>query len=330
MLALDDPSAEPRARGGQRELLLLLRPGDGTHRLKALDARLLLGAACLRPAANPLQLPAQDGAALARLRAFHIEPRGLLLEIIGEVAVVHVEAAAVQLRDARANAVKEVAVVRDHHQRAAVVRETILQPGDGRRVDVVGRLVQQQQIHRTDQRRRQRDALFLSAGERAHVRVEVRDAQLHQQRPRLILVRRAHVLRGAGKHLHDRRARLAVIRHLWQIGDAQPASLHDGAAVRLLQAVQQLEQRRFARAVDAHHADVVVLADVERGVGDQLFERVALLDVLRRENDRHVTPRRRARPARSPRPPPAQRPAPPARPPAAPHRAAARRARPPR
>ena len=200
----------------------------------------------------------------------------------------HVEIAAVQLRDARADTVEEVAVVRDHHQRAAVVRKALLQPRNRRCVDVVGRLVQQQQIDGANQRRRQCDALFLPAGERAHVRIKIRDAQLREQRARLVLVRRAHVLRSAFKHLPNRRALLAVVRHLRQIGDAQPAPAHDGAVIRLLHAAKQLEQRRFARAVDADHANALVLANVERRVSNQLLERKALLDVLRRENDRHI------------------------------------------
>ena len=76
------------------------------------------------------------------------------------------------------------------------------------------------------------------------------------------------------KHLLNRRARLAVIRHLRQIGDAQAVFAHDHAAVRLVQPRQQLEQRRFARAVDADHADSVVLADIDRHIGQQLFKRI--------------------------------------------------------
>ena len=56
--------------------------------------------------------------------------------------------------------------MRDHHQRAAILRQPPLQQGDGLRVDVVGRFIQHQQIDRADQRRRQRDALLLPAGER--------------------------------------------------------------------------------------------------------------------------------------------------------------------
>ena len=164
--------------------------------------------------------------------------------------------------------------MRDHHQRAAILRQPPLQQGDGLRVDVVGRLIQHQQIDRANQRRRQRDALFLPAGERAHVRVEIVDAELAEQRLRLVFIRRADVLGRVEKHLLHRRARLAVIRHLRQIRDAQAVFAHDHAAVRLVQPRQQLEQRRFARAVDADHADSVVLADIDRHIGQQLFKRI--------------------------------------------------------
>ena len=270
-LALDDPPPEPGAGRAEGKPLLLLRAADGAHLLKPLDARLLLGASGLRAPPNPLQLAAQDGASLSRRRVLHLQPRGLLFEIIRKVSVVQIQFAVADFRNAVAHAVEEVAVVRNHHQRAAILRQPPFQQGDGLRVDVVGRFIQHQQIDRADQRRRQRDALFLPAGERAHVRVEIVDAELAEQRLRLVFIRRADVLGRVEKHLLNRRARLAVIRHLRQIGDAQAVFAHDHAAVRLIQPRQQLEQRRFARAVDADHADSVVLADIDRHIGQQLF-----------------------------------------------------------
>ena len=282
VFAFDDLAAQPRACRAEGHPGLGLRALDGAHLLKALDARLLLRAPGLRTPADPLQLPPQNGAALARLRVFHVQPCSLLLEIVGKIAVVQVQLSPAQLRDARADAVKEVAVVRDHHQCATVGRKPPLEPGDGLCVDVVGRLVEQQQVDGPDQRRRQRDALFLPARKRAHVAVKVRDAQLCQQRLRLVGVRRADVLRAVPEHLLDARSRLIVARHLRQVGDAQAVSSRDRAGVRLLLPAEQLEQRRLARAVDAHHADAVVLADIERRVRDELFEGIAFCEVFRR------------------------------------------------
>ena len=179
--------------------------------------------------------------------------------------------------------------MRDHHQRAAIARQPVFQPRDGLRVDVVGRLVQQQQIDRTDQRCGQRHTLLLPAGERAHIALKIRDAQLREQRPRLVFVRRADVLRRVAEHLLHAGALRVIDGHLRQVGHAQAVSAHHHAPVRLLHAAQQLEQRRFARAVHADHADAVMLADVERRVGDQLLERVALFNVLSGKDRRHIS-----------------------------------------
>ena len=185
-----------------------------------------------------------------------------------------IQLAFADFRDAVAHTVEKIAVMRDHHQRAAVFRQSAFQQGNGLRVDMVGRLVQQQQIDRTDQRRRQRNAFLLSARKRAHVRVKVADAELAEQRFRLVFIRRADVLRRVVKHLLNRRSRHAVIRHLRQIGDSQSVFAHDHAAVRFLHAGKQFEQRRFTRAVDADYANPVMFADIDRYVGQQLFKRI--------------------------------------------------------
>ena len=63
----------------------------------------------------------------------------------GEVARVAAQPAAVELDDARRHRVEEGAVVRDQHDAAAEADEQLLQPDDRVEVEVVGRLVEQQQ-----------------------------------------------------------------------------------------------------------------------------------------------------------------------------------------
>ena len=61
--------------------------------------------------------------------------------------------------DVGADGVEEVPVVRDHHEGFAVVLQEILEPDDRADVQVVRRLVQQQQIRRRKKRGSQRHSI---------------------------------------------------------------------------------------------------------------------------------------------------------------------------
>ena len=86
-------------------------------------------------------------------------------------------AAAVELEDPAGDVVEEVAIVGDRDDRALVLGEVALEPGDGLGVEVVGRLVEQQQVGRAQQQAAQRDAAALAAGELRDVGVGGRQAQ---------------------------------------------------------------------------------------------------------------------------------------------------------
>ena len=75
-------------------------------------------------------------------------------------------AAAVELEDPAGDVVEEVAVVRDGDDGALVVGEEALEPGDRLGVEMVRRLVEQQQVGRGEQQPAERDAAALAAGER--------------------------------------------------------------------------------------------------------------------------------------------------------------------
>ena len=85
--------------------------------------------------------------------------------------------AAVELEDPAGDVVEEVAIVGDGHDRALVLGEVALQPADRLGVEVVGRLVEQQQVRLGQQQPRERDPPPLAAGERRDVRVAGRAAQ---------------------------------------------------------------------------------------------------------------------------------------------------------
>ena len=84
---------------------------------------------------------------------------------------------AIELENPAGDVVEEVAIVRDRDDGAGIVLEEALEPRDRLGVEVVGRLVEQQQIGRLQQQPAQRDAAPLAAGERRDVGVGRRQAQ---------------------------------------------------------------------------------------------------------------------------------------------------------
>ena len=130
-----------------------------------------------RARAHPLQL-AGERAAARRLRLLLVrEPLLLLLEPRGVVALERESAAAVELEDPARDVVEEVAVVRDGDDRALVVREEALEPEHRLGVEVVRRLVEEEQVRRREEQSAQRDAAALAAGERVDVAVAFRQSQ---------------------------------------------------------------------------------------------------------------------------------------------------------
>ena len=85
--------------------------------------------------------------------------------------------AAVELEDPARDVVEEVAIVGDGDDGALVLLEVALEPADRLGVEVVGRLVEQQQVGRGQQQPAERDAAALAAGELGHVGVGGREAQ---------------------------------------------------------------------------------------------------------------------------------------------------------
>jgi hypothetical protein len=88
-------------------------------------------------------------------------------EVVVVVAGVAVERAVAQLEDAGAEGVEERAVVGDDDQAAGVAREVVLKPEQRLEIEVVGRLVEQQQRGLGDEQAGEMGAHDPAAGKRA-------------------------------------------------------------------------------------------------------------------------------------------------------------------
>ena len=159
-----------RARGLRElevDLLPLGRDLDPLDLVELLDPALdLLGLGGLVAEAVDEDLGLLDLLALPAVRlAQALHPRGVLGDVVRVVAVVVGEGLEPDLGDALDGGVEEVAVVRDEHDRARVVGEVLLEPVARRQVEVVRRLVHQQQVGPREQQLGEGDAHLPAARE---------------------------------------------------------------------------------------------------------------------------------------------------------------------
>ncbi len=145
----------------------------------------------------------------------------------------------------------------DDDQSGAAGGELALEPFDGREVEMVGGLVEQQDVGRGREHARQRRAPRLAAGEVSGV-FAAGEAELLQQ-----MLRHIGIVAGAEPafHISQRRRHAGEVRLLGKVTDGR-AGLHEArAAIGIDQAGGDLEQRRLAGAVAADKADAVARRD---------------------------------------------------------------------
>ena len=313
------------ADGREIEALALGRLGD--HLVVALQTRAAFGLACLGARAHPLQLVGQAFRELLVALLLGGQTRSLRLEVGGVVALVGVEVAAVDLADPLGDVVEEVAVVRDGEHGALVVVQELLKPQHAFGIEMVCRLVKQQQVGRFEQKAAQRHAAALAAREHVDRHVGVgalqrvhRLGQLAVQIPAVFGV--DLVLQLA--HLVHERVKVRVrIGHLGadlvesldlgqDVGESHLDVLENGlflvqrrlllqdahgvagrqtrlAVGNLLEARHQFEQRGLAHAVGAHHADFCAGVERQRHVVEDHLVAVGLACLIHLVDEfRHV------------------------------------------
>ena len=167
-LDLDDLVAEALA-GGDLDLQRLVGPvgllGLLQQLLVGVEAGLALGLAGFGSHAHPLQLAGQGAAAAVVGALLLLEPDLLLLQPRAVVALEGQALAPLQLEDPLGHVVEEVAVVGDGHDGALVLGQGLLQPGHRLGVEVVGGLVEQEQVGLRQQQPAEGHAALLAARE---------------------------------------------------------------------------------------------------------------------------------------------------------------------
>ena len=163
-LRLDDQRTESRSgRDDDLELLLFFRDVFFQHRLVGGDACLPFRLAGLRAGTDPLKL-ARHRLLPAILRALRDRrTRLFLLQPFGIVSFPGDAVSVVEFQDPLGHVVQKVAVVRHRDDRARVTRKMLLQPLHALGIQMIGRLVQQQNVGFLKQQARKRDPALFSA-----------------------------------------------------------------------------------------------------------------------------------------------------------------------
>ena len=213
-----------------------------------------------------------------------------------------------KLEDARGDAVEEVSVMRDDQDPAGVILEEALEPLDHVDVEVVRRLVEEEEVRLAQERLRQADARLL-AGEMRDVLLKVllreAEAEGHAADAALVVVaaeqfkalddlavgahrllcvvdgnlllerllalaERDDIVKGAQELLVERPC--AEVGLLLDIADSRRLIELYRAAVILLLAEQAAHERRLAGTICPDKADLVAARDLETDIVEELVD----------------------------------------------------------
>ena len=152
--------------------------------MRFINARLGLRSSRLRSPAKPFELGVN--AVLQRLLPLFLRVQVQLLGL-QECAVIslHAERAilvsAIEFHHLVRDVLQEITVVADHHARECRVLQNGFEPLNPRKIQVVGGLVQEQNVRRLDQGLGNGKALAPTAGERRGVGVKIRKTSAPQR-----------------------------------------------------------------------------------------------------------------------------------------------------
>ena len=293
------------------------------HLVVTFQTGLVLGLTGLGGGAHPVELVLQSLGELGVLGSLDLQTLGLGLQVGGVVALVRVQVAAVDLANPFGHIVHEVTIVGDGDDCALVLVQELFQPQDGLGVQVVGGLVEQQQVRGLKQQLAQGHTAALATGAHVDRGVRVRALQgvhcllelgvevpavggvdLGLQLAHLfhqgveVGVRIGHLLTDfieSGDLLGNRAERhLDVLAHglgvvqrrlLLQDADREARGQAGLAVAHGLQAGHDLEQGGLTHAVRAHDADLCAGQEAQGHVIENhaVAVRLAGLDHLKYE-----------------------------------------------
>ncbi|EOD69495.1 30S ribosomal protein S5 [Amycolatopsis vancoresmycina DSM 44592] len=250
----------------------------GDQRFGRFDSVARLRRARLRSAAQPRQLLAGEVLPLLLGRRGQPRPLGAREDPVGVTTFVLLDAAVRDLPRQGRDGVEEPPVVRDDHDGDLPGQQVVGEPADTLDVQVVGRLVEHDQVELPGQRGGQRDPAPLPTGQvrRRRVQADRGDPQaVHNGSDAGI---GGPFVLGAVAFEHDVADRAAV-RELSALGDhghPQVANMAHPPGIRLRESGKDFQQRRLATTVEADDADALPGRDAEGNAVQQRANPVGL------------------------------------------------------
>ncbi len=174
----DNDVAEAGAGGDEEfEFLFLLLAFLTEEFFIGRDTRLTLGVAPLWTHANPFEFALQGLLALSFRFVFLAEAVLFLLQPRRIVSFPGDAGAAVEFENPAGDIVEEVAVMGDGDDGAGILLQVEFEPGDRFGIEMVGRLIQKEDVGFLQQKAAKSDAALFAAGEDSHLGVGRRAAQ---------------------------------------------------------------------------------------------------------------------------------------------------------
>ena len=265
-LRLRKPEADRRPVIVRRPDHFLLEPFDLLHLALRLRGLGVLRAEAVHEQLHPVNL------ALLRFRRGNHRRlrRRALFEILVVISGVAQQVRLPQLGDVRAKAVEKFAVMGNEQDRAGIMAQIFLKPQQRFEVEMVRRLVEQEQIRFLRQQPREMRAHHPAAGKLARRTVVIRQLEAEAVENLLGLGDELPVVLVFVRHGDVEDAFVAGgFAFLRQIAGARAADERHVARVRLLLAEDDFEQSVFARAVRPDDGNAVARHDVQRNVVKQ-------------------------------------------------------------
>ncbi len=243
---------------------------------EARDAALVPGAPRLDAAADPRFLFAPELVELAPRHRLGSELDFLAALEIGVIAGIAAQQPAVELDDARGEAVEEGAIVGDDDRRG-LLHEQGLEPGDAVDIQMVGRLVEQQELGLEREREGERRALHLPARGGGGIEVLVHletvqvlgEARLETPSFAIILKMSMDRRHGSQEQARVQRRRVQQLRLLLHQRHGKAVALFQFAVIERRRAGDDAEERGLAGAVAADQPDALARLHRERSTVEE-------------------------------------------------------------
>ena len=278
---LDDRIAQPGRERSQLHLPVLRDLFPVPESFEAADMGLLLGRPGPRPPHHPGQILFIKLGHPAFCRQGIIQSLLLHLQILGVTAVIAESAAPVQFNGLIGDRVQKIAVMGDQQQGFLPVLQIFLQPGHHTQVQMVGRLIQDQQVTGRKQSGRQSRPLLLAARQMAGTAGGIIDSQTQQHIPHPSFRIPVFLpVPGPVRYIIQQALPLIKDRFLGQAGDPKPRPRDDLPLIRLLSSGDDGKKGGFTGPVDPDDPDPVPVLNPDRNIRQDGPGDIALADMF--------------------------------------------------